>query len=428
MKLKYQRPRGTQDLLPNFMEKWNYVETIWRSLVSTFGYREIVTPMFEHTDLFVHSAGETSDIVTKEMYTFADRKGRSLTLRPEGTSSVVRAYLENEMNRWPQPVKLFYLVPMFRYETPQAGRFRQHTQYGVEAIGSPDPFTDAEVIKLVITFYEKLKIQGIKLELNSVGDAKCRPLYLEKLLVYLRTIYDNLCKDCQNRVEHNPLRVLDCKEEKCQSYLREAPKMLDYLSEESRLHFEKLCEYLQEFHISYTINPRLVRGLDYYTRTAFEVVSEHLGAQNALAGGGRYDGLVEVLGGDPTPAVGFGAGMERLITVLEERKIPFPEHDHLDIFIIRIGQEADKICRDLLWRLRGHGIIADIDHLEGAKMKLQLAKAVKMEAKYALILGEDEIAQKTISLRNLTTREQYSIPLDSVVDKVKEMVSPGKSF
>jgi histidyl-tRNA synthetase len=419
MKPRFQRQRGTIDLLPEYLDRWKYVEAIWRELTATYAYREIVTPMFEQTELFIRGAGETSDIVSKEMYTFEDRGGRSITLRPEGTAAVVRAYVENTMYSWPQPVKLFYLQPMFRYERPQAGRLRQHTQYGAEVVGSPGPFTDAEVIHLLLTFYRRLGLTGLTVQVNSVGDANCRPAFNTMLVSYLESVQEHLCDDCKTRMNRNPLRVLDCKNAGCQVYLQKAPKMIDNLCGPCQEHFDGLRSRLEQLQVAYEINPRLVRGLDYYTRTAFEVVSDKLGAQDAIAGGGRYDGLVEMIGGDPVPAIGFGAGMERLLYALEKHGITFPVKPKLDAFVIPVGSPLRAAAEELLWQLRDSGITAEIDHLGGDKLKSQIAKAFRLGARFAIIIGEDELARGELMLRNLETKEQVSIPVGKIVQAVR---------
>jgi len=420
MKVKYRRPRGTMDYLPDYLDRWSYIEEIWRTLTRTYGFREIRTPVFELTDLFVRGAGETSDIVSKEMYTFTDRGGRSISLRPEGTAAVARAYLENHLYTGPQPTKLFYVMPMFRYERPQAGRYRQHTQYGVEVIGSADPWTDAEVIHLTTVFYERLGIQEIEVHLNSVGDKQCRSHYNEILLNYLRSISEHLCTDCRNRMERNPLRVLDCKQQGCQSYLVQAPKMVDHLCLPCEEHFSKVRRYLEQFGITYIINPRLVRGLDYYTRTAFEVISKRLGAQDAIAGGGRYDRLLEVLGGNPTPAIGFGAGMERLIYALERHGIEVPQRQHLAVFVISVGEAARQEAEQIVTRLRAAGIASDLDHIASTKLKNQLTKAIRLGARYAAIIGDDELAQDTVVLRDLADASQESLARGSLVEVLRQ--------
>ncbi len=410
-------------MLPDYMAKWKYIEEIWRSHVKTYGYGEIVTPMFEHTELFVRGAGDTSDVVSKEMYTFLDRGDRQLSLRPEGTAPVVRAYLEEKLYTWPQPVKLFYVAPMFRYERPQAGRLRQHWQYGIEVIGSPGPFTDAEVLRLLVTFYHKLGIDKVKLYINSIGDKNCRPAYREKLLDYLRSVREHLCEDCQQRMERNPLRVLDCKQESCQVYLQAAPLITDYLCAACQEHFDGLRGYLDTFGIAYDLNPRLVRGLDYYSRTAFEIHSQQLGAQAALAGGGRYDGLIELLGGTPTPALGFGAGMERLIFVMEQLGIALPAARHLDVFVISLGEAARNKAIELLWQLRDAGIVSDLDHLASDKMKAQITRADRLKARYALIIGQDELSRGEVGLRDLATMTQESVAMSEVVSTLHERLA-----
>jgi histidyl-tRNA synthetase len=426
MKSEFAKPRGMLDLLPDFLEKWSYVETTWRSLARAFSYREIRTPILEHTELFVRGAGDTSDIVAKEMYTFLDKGGRSLSLRPEGTAPVVRAYMENQSEFWPPPVKLFYVAPMFRYERPQAGRYRQHTQYGVEVIGSTAPFVDIEVIALVTSFYRELGFDQLKVNLNSVGDGASRARYQQILAHHLREHADKLCNDCRLRTEANPLRALDCKQPGCQPILDRAPRIIDHLSEESRIHFEDVRRGLEDLGISYVLNPRLVRGLDYYSRTAFEVISEKLGAQDALAGGGRYDGLFESLGGKPTPAMGFGAGIERLIYAMEKHGLAFPARATLEVFVASIGERNRKAAEEVLWTLRESKISAEIDHEPGRPLKRQLSRAERLGAHFAVIIGEDELQRAQVQLRDLRSGDQTGVTSSDLVSHLWKQLRGDK--
>jgi len=415
------RPRGTNDILPGETEKWQYLEQLLRSICTQYGYREIRTPIFEHTELFQRGVGETTDIVEKEMYTFTDRGQRSITLRPEGTASTVRAYLEHKMYALPQPTKLYYLGPMFRYERPQAGRFRQFHQFGVEVFGSADPAVDAEVIGLAGDFYRRLGLKDLEVHINSVGCPTCRPKHREKLQEYLRSGLGELCSDCRGRYEKNPLRILDCKNERCRRISKGAPTVLQCLCEECREHFQDLMKYLDLMGIKYLIDERLVRGLDYYTKTAFEIIVQEIGAQSAVCGGGRYDGLIESLGGQPTPGVGFALGMERVFPALETQGIEIPGEDLMDIFIVTIGEEAGKKGFQVLMDLRKEGIKAEKDYL-GRSMKSQMKFADKFHAKYTLILGDDEIERGIAVVRDMGNSEQQQVCLSDVVEFLKSQL------
>ncbi len=338
--MKFQKPPGTQDILPDSARLWQYVERKARDLCRRFHYREIRTPIFEATELFQRGVGETTDIVEKEMYTFTDRGGRSMTLRPEGTAGAVRAYVENKLYGEPDIAKLYYLGPMFRYERAQAGRYRQFHQFGVEAIGSDDPALDAEVIALGWQFYRELGLSGITVEINSVGTPEIRAAFRAKLLAFLEPMRDQLCKDCQSRMERNPLRVLDCKVD--QDKFADAPSILDSLDDACREHFEKVQKGLKDMGIPYRINHRLVRGLDYYTHTAFEYKAEGIGAIDTVGGGGRYNGLVAEVGGEDRPGVGLGIGLERTLLLLEHQKVAVPEERDLDVFVIALGGAPRK--------------------------------------------------------------------------------------
>lgn len=406
--MEIKAPRGTQDVLPGTSEAWHRLEAITREVMASYGYREIRTPIFEHTELFSRGVGEATDVVEKEMYTFTDRSGRSITLRPEGTAPVARAYIEHGMHLWPQPVKVFYVGPMFRYERPQAGRLRQHYQIGAEALGSADPALDAEVIMLPIHIFRRLGLERFEVHLNSIGCPKCRPVYRERLLEYLRPKADQLCESCQRRLERSPLRVLDCKVPACREVTAQAPASFDYLCDECRTHFERLRRHLQELDVSYVLDPRLVRGFDYYTRTVFEVLSESLGAQNAVAGGGRYDGLVEMLGGRPTPGVGFASGMERALLAASGSGLAQGDAGWLDVFVAVEGDGRDEALR-LLYELRSRGLRADTDY-QGRSLKAQLKLADRAGAQVAIIAGADAQSGTGAShgyvVRNLKSGEQ----------------------
>ena len=415
--MKIQVPKGTQDILPEEIEKWYYIEDVIRKILNKYGYCEIRTPIFEHTELFIRGIGENTDIVNKEMFTFPDRKGRSLTLRPEGTAPVIRAYLENRMERISKVVKLFYFGPMFRCEKPQAGRFRQFHQFGIELIGSQSPVADVEIIAAALEIYETLGLKGLQVSINSVGCKKCRKDYIGKLKSFLENKKEQLCFECNNRIEKNPLRVLDCKNVKCRETLQEAPKIIDNLCDECKDHFEKVKECLSDLKIKYTIDERLVRGLDYYTKTAFEIISGELGAQNAIAGGGRYDNLVEELGGKETPGVGFAAGIERMIISMEKQKVSWPKKQDLDVFVVKIGEKNNIMAFQLLQQIRKAGISADLDYA-GKSLKSQMRTANKYHVKYTVILGEEELGRNMVTLRNMETKEQKEIKINNLIDEL----------
>jgi histidyl-tRNA synthetase len=410
-------PKGTQDILPEDINKWYYIENIIRKILNKYGYKEIRTPIFEHTELFIRSIGESTDIVNKEMFTFPDRKGRSLTLRPEGTASVVRAYLEKRMDRISKVVKLFYFGPMFRCEKPQAGRYRQFNQFGIELIGSQSPVADVEIIAAALEIYKTLGLKGLKVLINSVGCKKCRSDYTNKLKEFLVKKEDLLCYECKNRMRKNPLRVLDCKNESCQAVLKNAPKIINNLCKECNIHFKSVKSLLNDLKIEYTVDDKLVRGLDYYTKTAFEIVSGELGAQNAIAGGGRYDNLVEELGGKETPAVGFAAGIERMIITMEKQKVSWPKKQDLDVFVVNTNEKDNSLAFILLQKIRKSGLFADLDY-SGKSLKSQMRAANKYGAKYTLIIGEEELSRNMVTLRNMETKEQKEIKIDNLIDEL----------
>ena len=421
-------PRGTRDILSPEVEKWQYLEEKIRQHCHRYAYSEIRTPIFEHTELFQRSVGETTDIVQKEMYTFQDRGDRWLTLRPEATASTVRAYLENKLYAQPQPVKLYYIGPMFRYDRPQAGRYRQFYQFGIEVIGSQDPAVDAEVILLAVHLFADLGLRDLEVQLNSIGCPQCRRAYRQELRSYLQGHLEELCSDCRTRYEQNPLRVLDCKEERCRKVAGEAPALSSYLCQECREHFELVQGYLQSLDVKYQLNPNLVRGLDYYTKTVFEIVSRELGAQAAICGGGRYDGLVEECGGQPTPGIGFALGMERLLMALEKGGSKLPGRAPLDVFLVALGSRAQGAALKLLYQMRQQNLRADKDYL-GRSLKAQMKYADKKEARYVVILGEDELERNVVLIREMATGEQEEVPLEEAVEIILEKmggVADGK--
>lgn len=414
--MSIQKPKGTQDLLPGTVEKWQFIENTARDVCRRFHYKEIRTPIFEHTELFQRGVGETTDIVEKEMYTFIDKGKRSISLRPEGTAGVVRAYVENKLYAEPDVTKLYYTGPMFRYEQPQAGRYRQFHQFGVEAFGSSDPSIDAEVIALGYTIYKELGIRDVRVEINSVGNPASRAAYREQLLAFLLPIKDELCKDCQSRIDRNPLRVLDCKKD--QHRFEGVPELLDVLDDESKAYFEAVKSYLADINIPFAINPRLVRGLDYYTHTAFEYKAEGIGAIDTIGGGGRYNGLVGDIGGNDQPGIGFGIGLERTVLVLEAQGADIPGADPLQVYLIGMGEKAEKETAKLLYQLRQQGIVAEKDYL-GRKMKAQMKSADRFQAKFVAILGDDELASGTISVKTMATGDQVTVPLSDFVNWIQ---------
>jgi len=406
----YQAPRGTSDILPQEQAYWRHIEQMVAHTAQLYGYQRLDAPAFEDTKLFARSVGEDTDIVTKEMYTFEDRGGSSLTLKPEGTASVCRAYLEHGMKNLPQPVKLYYIASIFRYERPQAGRYRQHYQFGYEAIGDDDPALDGEVIDMAWQFLASVKLSRLSLQLNSIGCKKCRPNYVDALNNYYIHYTQDLCPDCRSRLARNPLRLLDCKNEACLKIAASAPKCADHLCSECAGHFQQLKRYLELLGLPFVVNNQLVRGLDYYTRTVFEIQPQGGGAQSTLAGGGRYDGLIEELGGKPTPALGFAAGIERIILNLKKQKIDAPPLPRPPVFIAYIGEaaraEAVKLAASL--RRGGIGVIAA---LGDKSLKAQLRQANNLGVSYAVIIGEEEVKGGTVIVRDMTSAEQQTIPL-----------------
>jgi len=404
--------KGFRDILPDEIPYWQFLENEARSLFEVYGFREIRTPILEKTELFKRSIGQETDIVSKEMYTFQDSKGRSLSLRPEATASVVRAYIQNRLYQRGGVQKLYSIGPMFRHERPQKGRFRQFHQINVEEFGDSGPITDAEQIIMLMELFDKIGLlSDLSLNINSLGCPKCRSSFREKLKNYLENKKGELCPDCRRRSELNPLRVFDCKIDSCKKALEDAPIILDFLCEDCKEHFSSVQRLLNEFGIKFIVNPRLVRGLDYYTRTTFEVLTEELGAQNAVAGGGRYDGLVKLLGGPDHPAMGFAIGMERTIELLKKKKSI--EERSPDLFIASLGEEAKKIAFSNAIRLRRKGIWVEIEY-EDKGLKAQMKRADKLNSKKVLIIGEEEIRKKKAILRDMRTGEQKEIDLNRI--------------
>lgn len=411
-------PRGTKDILPEVSGNWQHLEKTVRDICNLYGYKEIRTPVFEHTELFLRGIGETTDIVSKEMYTFIDRGERSLTLRPENTAAVVRAFLEHKLYAESLLSKLFYIGPMFRYDRPQAGRYRQFHQFGVEALGAKGPAIDAEVIILAVQFLERLGLTELNLYVNSVGCPACRPVYREKLQDHLREKTEKLCKDCNSRFDRNPMRILDCKNPKCTEESAGAPHIVDCLCEDCSTHFEQLKSLLSAAGINYILNPRLVRGLDYYTKTAFEIQYAPLGSQSAVCGGGRYDGLVSECGGQPTPSIGFAIGIERILLALEKQGLLPEASNAIDVFVAPIGSQVQSIAFKLLCDLRKSGVTADMDFMN-RNIKGQMKQANKYPARFVAIIGEDEAAQGKVMLKNMQSGIQELVDIQEVQNKIQ---------
>ena len=411
-------PRGTVDILPQEQKYWRYVERQAAEVSRLFGYERIDTPVFEASGLFVRGVGQKTDIVEKETYTFRDRGDDLLTLRPEGTAPVCRAYLERGMHTLPQPVRLYYFCPIFRYERPQAGRYRQHHQFGIEAIGDGDAVVDLEIIQAGWSLLEGLGLRGLSLVVNSIGDATCRPGYLQGLKEYYGAHLEHVCSDCQSRYERNPLRLLDCKRESCQPYVEGAPHAVDSLCGPCRDHWESLRGYLGGAGIAYRVDHRLVRGLDYYTRTVFEIQPSEEGSQSAIIGGGRYDGLIQELGGRPTPGVGFGAGMERIIVNLKQQGVEVLEETTRPIVIVSLGEAARRQRIKLAGTLRSAGLSVLLSP-SNRSLRAQLRYASSLDARHALILGEEELNRGMVGVRDMDAGEQQEVSKGQVLSVLR---------
>lgn len=414
-------PRGTYDILPVDVNKWQAMEKIIKDTASFFGFKEIRTPIFEHTELFERGVGETTDIVSKEMYTFMDKSERSLTLRPEGTASCVRALIEHSLYGGVLPVKWYYTGPMFRYDRPQTGRYRQFHQFGVEAFGSNSPYLDVEVITLMIEILNNLGLKDYELHLNTVGCPGCREIYREKLVEHIRPVKDKLCKDCQVRFEKNPLRVLDCKIESCHDAIKGYPHIFDYLCDDCRNHYNKVKESLTDSQIKYIHDDNLVRGLDYYTNTAFEMHIPHIGAQSAVGGGGRYNGLVKECGGPDIPGIGFALGLERIllaIDILEGENLT----DNVDAFVAVTSDKFEKRAVQVLNYLR-HGQIKSDKDYNGRSMKAQMKYADKLGARAVILIGDDEVENNFLTIRNMLNREQVKVKDNELIDTIKTILA-----
>lgn len=403
-------PRGTQDVLPSQSAKWQYIEETARKTAELFGFREIRFPTFEHTELFCRGVGDTSDVVQKEMYTFEDKGNRSITLRPEGTASTVRTLLTNGLLSEALPLKVYYLTSCFRYEKPQAGRLREFHQFGMECFGSAEPIADAQMISSADTFFKTLGIKNLTLEINSIGCPECRKKYHDALKAYFESKKENLCETCKQRLDKNPMRILDCKSPVCSEIAKDAPVVLDYLCEECDEHFKKVKEYLEVMGIAYKVNPTIVRGLDYYTKTVFEFVSNEIGAQGTVCGGGRYDGLVETLGGAKTCALGYALGIERLLLLMQAQNCEFPKENTCEMYIAPMGDKAKCKAVELVSRLRDEGFRAECD-LMGRGVKAQMKYANKIGAEFVIVIGDNEIESNKANLKDMNSGEESEISL-----------------
>ena len=413
----YKAPRGTADILPSEQKYWHYIESTARFLGQRYGYSRLDTPTFERTNLFVRGVGQGTDIVEKEMYSFEDKGGESLTLRPEGTAPVLRAYLEHGMNNLPQPVRLYYFSPAFRYERPQAGRFRQHKQFGVENLGDSDPSVDAEIIHMAWQLMSDLGLKDLKLILNSIGDANCRPSYLESLKIYYADHIEELCPDCRQRIERNPLRLLDCKQIRCSALAGDAPKTTDYLCLDCQDHWDKLIMYLKKLEMPFNLEHRLVRGLDYYTRTVFEIQPPEEGSQSTICGGGRYDGLMRELDGPDTPGIGFAVGLERIVLNLKRQNVIVPEQDIVSAVIVHLGDAAKQEALLLATSLRKGGLGVVLAP-SGRSLKSQLRYANSLKSPYSLIIGEEEIEKHSVILKDMAKGDQKEVPASAIIEEL----------
>lgn len=414
-----QAPKGTKDLLPMDSYKWQYIEEKLRQMAAVYACREIRTPIFEHTELFERGVGETTDVVQKEMYTFNDKGGRSVTLKAEGTAPAARAFIENGLFNEALPIKMYYFTPVFRYENVQKGRLRQHHQFGVEVFGSQEASLDAEIISLAMGAFKKFGIKNLELNINNIGCPECRQRYNEALKSYFKEKHDELCDTCKSRFERNPMRILDCKNEECKSIAKGAPIILDYVCDDCREHFESLKLYLDALDIKYKVDPYIVRGLDYYTKTVFEIINDNI----TVCGGGRYNGLIEQIGGKSTPAVGFGMGIERLILTLEENNIEIPKPNYIDIYIGFMGDKGKIESIKLVNSLRERGIKAECDHMDKS-VKAQMKYANKIGATYTVILGDTEITEGKAKLKRMEDGTQIEIALDNI-DEIATILKEG---
>ncbi|WP_296133587.1 histidine--tRNA ligase [uncultured Eubacterium sp.] len=428
--------KGTKDVLPNVSYKNQYIEATCLGVAENFGYKEMRTPVFEHTELFQRGVGDTTDVVQKEMYTFDDKGGRSITLRPEGTAGAARAFLENGLSNEALPQKICYLTSCYRYEKPQAGRLREFHQFGIECFGATSPLADAEMISLAKQIFDELGVKDLHLELNSIGCPECRAEYHKALKEYFSQYKDKLCDTCNDRLERNPMRILDCKSPVCSEIAKGAPVVLDYLCDECREHFQKVKSYLDAVNIEYIVNPQIVRGLDYYTKTVFEFVSDAIGSQGTVCGGGRYDGLLEELGGQHTPSLGFAMGLERLQLVMEAQGCNFPEPSRPDLFIVAMGEKATLKAVEIAKDMRDEGFSVVYD-LNGRSLRAQMKYADKLGAKFNVVIGDNEVENKVVSLKDMATGESSEINLDTFVNgfysvsmesQLKDLEINGEAF
>lgn len=416
--MAYKAPRGTVDILPAQSGKWQELEQLLRTICANYNVKEIRTPIFEHTELFNRAVGDTTDVVSKEMYTFEDRKGRSMTLRPEGTAGIARAYVENKLYGMPEKLqKVYYMGPMFRYERPQNGRQRQFHQFGVEMLGVESPYVDVECMLMAVTVVKALGLKNIQLHINTLGDQESRDAYREALQNHFQPVLNDLCHDCQVRYEKNPLRILDCKVDKNHPMMKTAPKTIDYLTDNAKAHFEKVCALLDDLEIDYVVDPNLVRGLDYYSHTVFEIISDDpkLGAGSTVGGGGRYNGLVEELGGPQTPGVGFAFGMERLMIALGD---DHEDEDGLDVYIMPLGSEAKDLAMQIMTMLRANGFTCDMDQCDRG-LKGQFKSADRFHAHFSMIIGDEEVQKEVVNMKCNHTKEQVEVPLENIVEFIE---------
>ena len=416
--MAYKAPRGTVDILPAQSGKWQELEQLLRTICANYNVKEIRTPIFEHTELFNRAVGDTTDVVSKEMYTFEDRKGRSMTLRPEGTAGIARAYVENKLYGMPEKLqKVYYMGPMFRYERPQNGRQRQFHQFGVEMLGVESPYVDVECMLMAVTVVKALGLKNIQLHINTLGDQESRDTYREALQNHFQPVLNELCHDCQVRYEKNPLRILDCKVDKNHPMMKTAPKTIDYLTDNAKAHFEKVCALLDDLEIDYVVDPNLVRGLDYYSHTVFEIISDDpkLGAGSTVGGGGRYNGLVEELGGPQTPGVGFAFGMERLMIALGD---DHEDEEGLDVYIMPLGSEAKDLAMQIMTMLRANGFTCDMDQCDRG-LKGQFKSADRFHAHFSMIIGDEEVQKEVVNMKCNHTKEQVEVPLENIVEFIE---------
>lgn len=409
-----QAPKGTEDLLPDKSYRWQYLEKSFKSVCDRFGYSEIRVPTFEHTELFERGVGDTTDVVQKQMYTFLDKGGRSVTLRPEGTASVARSFLQNSLYAQAMPLKMFYNIACFRYENKQKGRLREFHQFGIEAFGSQGPSIDAEIISLAVTFLTDVGLNDLSVNINSIGCPECRKKYNDALKEFFRPDLQELCQTCNERFERNPLRILDCKSEICQSFAKKAPTILEYICDDCRNHFEELKSCLDNMEIPYNVNPGIVRGLDYYTKTVFEVISGPF----TVCGGGRYDGMIEEFGGDSIPGIGFGLGIERLLIRLDELGINIPKENVIDLYVAPLGDKAKTFTQKLALDLRKGGINVETDHMDRG-LKAQMKYANKINCKFSIVIGDNEIENNTVKLKNMETGNEEDVSFEGLLDAIK---------